>query len=74
MAGANPSSQWGGGGAQLGQIVGSSRAVNKQATSTDINLYLAGLGEEVKGIDREVPSSKSVAALQGRSLNLELNP
>lgn len=74
MAGANPSSQWGGGGAQLGQIAGSSRDVNKQATSTDINLYLAVVGEEVKGIDRKVPSRKSVATLQRRSLNWELNP
>lgn len=53
---------------------GSSRDVNKQATSTDMNLYWAGLGEEVKGIDREVPSGKSVATLQGRSLKWELNP
>lgn len=34
-----------------GQIAGSSRDINRQTTSTDFNCYLAGLGEEVKGID-----------------------
>lgn len=43
----------GGSRAQLGQIAGSSRDVNNQATSTDLNRYLAGLGEEVNGIDGE---------------------
>lgn len=75
MAGANPGSRWGGGGAQLGQTAGSSRDVNKHATSTDINLRLACLGEEVKGIDGEAPYRKNVATLQRKSwLNWELNP
>lgn len=65
----------GGGGAQLGQTAGSSRDVNKQATSTDINLRLACLEEEVKGIDGEAPYRKNVATAQRKSrLNWELNP
>lgn len=60
MAGANPASQWGvGWGSQLGQIAGSSRDVNKQATSTDMNLCLAGQGAEVIGAARKCPPGKT---------------